>query len=96
MPRLIPALRALALPVAVLIALTGSGRAKAAPEPKAPPQFVALRDVDPTVIQEIRYITPHNFVGVCRAPGTVGPEPCRRAPRDPVSGAAGRRSVPPP
>ena len=33
------------------------------PEPKAPEEFVALRDVDPTIIQEIRYVTPHNFVG---------------------------------
>lgn len=63
MPRLVTALRALALPVAALIAFAGSGPAKAAPEPKAPPQFVALRDVDPTIIQEIRYFTPHNFVG---------------------------------
>ncbi|MEV0267009.1 M15 family metallopeptidase [Streptomyces sp. NPDC050617] len=32
-------------------------------EPKAPREFVALRDVDPTILQEIRYITPHNFTG---------------------------------
>lgn len=32
-------------------------------EPKAPKEFVALRDIDPTIIQEIRYITPHNFIG---------------------------------
>lgn len=29
----------------------------------APPGFVALRDVDPTIVQEIRYATPHNFTG---------------------------------
>ncbi|WP_043263322.1 M15 family metallopeptidase [Streptomyces sp. CT34] len=32
--------------------------------PKAPREFVALRAVDPTIIQEIRYATPHNFTGV--------------------------------
>lgn len=31
--------------------------------PKAPKQFVALSDVDPTIIQEMRYPTPHNFTG---------------------------------
>ncbi|WP_241845542.1 M15 family metallopeptidase [Streptomyces silvensis] len=30
---------------------------------KAPPEFVALRSVDPTILQEMRYFTPHNFVG---------------------------------
>ncbi|WP_447036174.1 M15 family metallopeptidase [Streptomyces sp. DSM 118878] len=46
------------------------GPAHATPEPlhakagpKAPKEFVALRDVDPTIIQEMRYTTPHNFVG---------------------------------
>ncbi|MEU6119881.1 M15 family metallopeptidase [Streptomyces sp. NPDC047117] len=33
-------------------------------DPKAPKEFVALRDVDPTIRQEIRYFTPHNFMGV--------------------------------
>ncbi|MFD8549526.1 M15 family metallopeptidase [Streptomyces sp. NPDC059649] len=33
-------------------------------EPKAPEEFVALRDVDPTILQEMRYFTPHNFMGV--------------------------------
>lgn len=31
--------------------------------PTAPPEFVALRDVDPTIVEEIRYATPHNFMG---------------------------------
>ncbi|CAM5294557.1 D-alanyl-D-alanine dipeptidase [Streptomyces sp. TSRI0384-2] len=31
--------------------------------PKAPRGFVALSDVAPTILQEIRYTTPHNFVG---------------------------------
>jgi D-alanyl-D-alanine dipeptidase len=31
--------------------------------PRAPAEFVALSDVDPTILQEIRYATPHNFTG---------------------------------
>jgi D-alanyl-D-alanine dipeptidase len=30
---------------------------------QAPPGFVALSDVDPTILQDIRYETDHNFVG---------------------------------
>ncbi|MBH5333767.1 M15 family metallopeptidase [Streptomyces pactum] len=64
MPRLPRALRALALPVAALLAATvASAPAHARPEPKAPPEFVALSDVDPTIVQEIRYVTGHNFTG---------------------------------
>ncbi|MFJ7068926.1 M15 family metallopeptidase [Streptomyces sp. NPDC101115] len=37
--------------------------AGAAPEPKAPKEFVALDRVDPTILQEMRYTTEHNFVG---------------------------------
>jgi D-alanyl-D-alanine dipeptidase len=29
----------------------------------APADFVALRSVDPTILQDIRYATPHNFTG---------------------------------
>lgn len=36
--------------------------AKAPPKP-APPVFVALDEVDPTILQDIRYTTQHNFVG---------------------------------
>ncbi|OEU88918.1 D-alanyl-D-alanine dipeptidase [Streptomyces abyssalis] len=32
-------------------------------DPSAPGEFVALRDVAPTVLEEIRYRTRHNFVG---------------------------------
>lgn len=32
-------------------------------EPSAPEEFVALRDVAPTVLQEMRYRTRHNFTG---------------------------------
>lgn len=31
--------------------------------PSAPPEIVALRDVDPSIVHEIRYTTSHNFVG---------------------------------
>ncbi|MFE9249532.1 M15 family metallopeptidase [Streptomyces sp. NPDC007088] len=37
----------------------GAGR-----DPEAPASFVELRRVDPTIIEEIRYFTPHNFMGV--------------------------------
>lgn len=37
--------------------------ATAEPEPVAPSDFVALEDVDPTILQDIRYFTPHNFTG---------------------------------
>lgn len=47
----------------VLTMVVAPHAAVAAPEPKAPPEFVALSDVDPTIVQEIRYITPHDFVG---------------------------------
>ncbi|MFE4594013.1 M15 family metallopeptidase [Streptomyces laurentii] len=59
------AVRALgALATAGLLALTGAApSASAAPEPKAPAGFVALDRVDRTILQEIRYATPHNFVG---------------------------------
>lgn len=35
----------------------------AEPEPKAPARFVALSSVDRTILQDIRYATPHNFTG---------------------------------
>ncbi len=33
------------------------------PQDVAPRDFVALEDVDPSIAQEIRYDTPHNFIG---------------------------------
>ncbi|MBC9727005.1 M15 family metallopeptidase [Streptomyces sp. TRM68367] len=48
---------------ALLVVTAGSTTAPAQTEPKAPKDFVALRSVDPTIIQEMRYFTPHNFVG---------------------------------
>ncbi|MEU9793602.1 M15 family metallopeptidase [Streptomyces sparsogenes] len=62
-PRFTAALRALALPLAALLAVSAPAPAQARAEPKAPKEFVALSDVDPTILQEIRYYTPHNFTG---------------------------------
>ncbi|WP_411126845.1 M15 family metallopeptidase [Streptomyces sp. x-19] len=77
MPRLAAAWRGLAaaaaalLTVAVVPSNAAAGPAAAPPShpagadgPRAPREFVALRDVDPTIIQEIRYATPHDFMGV--------------------------------
>lgn len=61
--------RVLAVCAAVLVALSlAAPVASATPapppvDPKAPGDFVALSDVDPTILQEIRYSTPHNFTG---------------------------------
>ncbi|MFG2098906.1 M15 family metallopeptidase [Streptomyces sp. NPDC048612] len=78
MPRLPAALRGLAAAAAALIAVPalapGAAAAPVRPapspsspavhEPTMPREFVALRSVDPTIIQEMRYVTPHNFMGV--------------------------------
>ncbi|MFF4953132.1 M15 family metallopeptidase [Streptomyces chattanoogensis] len=70
MPRLAAALRGLAVAAAALLTVTvtavpSSAAAGTEPGPSArPKEFVALRDVDPTVIQEMRYVTPHTFLGV--------------------------------
>lgn len=76
MTRLASTLRALAATAAALLAVTaaapgasgaagtsGTSTGSRASEPTAPDEFVALRTVAPTIIQEIRYVTPHNFVG---------------------------------
>ncbi|TRO65776.1 M15 family metallopeptidase [Streptomyces sp. IB201691-2A2] len=64
MTRLSTAVRGLVTVIATLLAVTAApATARAATEPKAPADFVALRTVDPTIIEEIRYFTPHNFVG---------------------------------
>ncbi|MFB9553347.1 M15 family metallopeptidase [Streptomyces roseoviridis] len=61
------ALRALgALALAGLLAASATATAPpagAAPESRAPREFVALDRVDPTILQEMRYTTEHNFVG---------------------------------
>ncbi|MER7819365.1 M15 family metallopeptidase [Streptomyces sp. NPDC096153] len=58
------ALTALAVSGAALaVGVAAPPAAGAASEPKAPEEFVALRSVDPTILQEMRYTTAHNFVG---------------------------------
>lgn len=53
--------------VALLVALTCCGTspqvAVAAKSPPLPPGFVYLSDVAPTIVQDIRYAGPHNFLG---------------------------------
>ncbi|MGW3035327.1 M15 family metallopeptidase [Streptomyces sp. NPDC001178] len=64
MTRLSSAVRGLITALAALLAVTAaSAPTRATTEPRAPRDFVALRTVDPTIIQEMRYFTPHNFVG---------------------------------
>ncbi|MEU0720929.1 M15 family metallopeptidase [Streptomyces lavendulocolor] len=60
-----PVSRALVTVAAVLLAVPASPAPapRATAEPKAPEDFVTLRSVDPTIIQEMRYTTAHNFVG---------------------------------
>ncbi|WP_435209516.1 M15 family metallopeptidase [Streptomyces sp. bgisy034] len=65
MTRLSTLARRLTVTLATLLAVTvapATAQAKTATD-KAPRDFVALRNVDPTIIQEMRYFTPHNFVG---------------------------------
>ncbi|MEU1032259.1 M15 family metallopeptidase [Streptomyces mirabilis] len=64
MTRLSTAVRGLVTTLAALLTVTAaSATARATPEPKAPEDFVSLGSVDPTIIQEMRYFRPHNFVG---------------------------------
>jgi len=53
------------LQIATLLfsALAAVSTGFASADPGAPSDFVALRDVDPSIIEEIRYSTPHNFIG---------------------------------
>jgi D-alanyl-D-alanine dipeptidase len=55
------ALRVLGLLVLALVAAVTPANAQ--PDAAAPADFVALQDVDPTILQEIRYFTAHNFTG---------------------------------
>ncbi|MCX5058617.1 MULTISPECIES: M15 family metallopeptidase [unclassified Streptomyces] len=65
MTRLSRALRGAITALAALLAVTAASATAQARTtgPRAPKDFVALRTVDPTIIQEMRYFTPHNFVG---------------------------------
>ncbi|WP_443071111.1 M15 family metallopeptidase [Streptomyces sp. NBC_01476] len=55
--------RALVLALVMMGSALFFSPAAVAEDVKAPADFVALASVDPSVIQEIRYATPHNFVG---------------------------------
>ena len=63
-------MRAFLALIAVLLLLPAApAAAAAAAEPEAPPgAFVSLHDVDPSIVIEMRYLTPHNFIGR-RIPG---------------------------
>ncbi|CAL9381452.1 M15 family metallopeptidase [Streptomyces sp. enrichment culture] len=62
--RVTTAFRGIVTALAALTAMTAAPpSARAATEPQAPADFVSLRSVDRTIIQEMRYFTPHNFVG---------------------------------
>ena len=67
MTGLASAFRTLVATAAALLAVAASTAAapppRPDPEPTAPREFVALRSVDPTIIQEMRYTTAHNFMG---------------------------------
>ncbi|WP_086561339.1 M15 family metallopeptidase [Streptomyces africanus] len=66
MTRLSTVARGLITALAAVLAATAptaTAQATTGPGPHAPEDFVALRSVDPTIIQEMRYFTPHNFVG---------------------------------
>lgn len=43
--------------------LSSAPVAAAEPPPRAPKEIVALRDIDPSIVHEVRYATNHNFVG---------------------------------
>ena len=45
------------------LAVAASAPVVAQPDPTAPDDFVALPDVDPSIRQEMRYFTAHNFTG---------------------------------
>ncbi|RDG39406.1 M15 family metallopeptidase [Streptomyces corynorhini] len=56
--------RSLATFAVALFAVTATvPAARARAEPVAPGAFVALRTVAPTIVEEMRYPTPHNFMG---------------------------------
>ncbi|WP_254406530.1 M15 family metallopeptidase [Streptomyces sp. AC627_RSS907] len=47
----------------LVAAVSAPGAARAATEEKAPAEFVALKDVAPSILQDMRYHTAHNFIG---------------------------------
>ncbi|MCW1957410.1 MAG: M15 family metallopeptidase [Mycobacterium sp.] len=53
----------MAVAAAFTVLALGCVPALAEPLPSAPDDFVALADVDDSILQDIRYFTPHNFTG---------------------------------
>ena len=66
-----PVMRSIARFVLVLLALAVPARASE----EMPEGFVYLRDVDPTILQDMRYAGPSNFTGVPWL-ATVPPNAC--------------------
>ncbi|MDY6998899.1 MAG: M15 family metallopeptidase [Actinomycetota bacterium] len=58
-----PLTRLAAIAAAVLVAGLAAPPAGAQPEDGAPADFVSLSEVAPSILQDIRYATAHNFVG---------------------------------
>jgi D-alanyl-D-alanine dipeptidase len=49
---------------AIALGSPAAADARKGPKPRiAPPEFVSLHDVDPSILLDIRYFTNHNFVG---------------------------------
>lgn len=65
---------------ALLTVVAAPATARAHQEPKAPADFVSLRAVDPTILQDMRYSTVHNFVG---SASTATAGPCASSPAPP-------------
>lgn len=69
--------------LALTVMLAQLPSAVAQPDPAEPPEFVALADVDPSILQDIRYATPHNFTGDVvdgyRAPACILTKPAAEA-----------------
>ncbi|MEV4441818.1 M15 family metallopeptidase [Streptomyces sp. NPDC049577] len=63
MPRIAVLPRALVPLLAVLAVVAPAPVARAGDAAPEAQGFVALADVDPTILQEMRYATPHNFTG---------------------------------
>ena len=63
MIRVVPGMSIFRWLVVAAISLTGSLTVSAAQAQKLPAGFVYLRDIDPSIIQDIRYAGSNNFVG---------------------------------
>jgi D-alanyl-D-alanine dipeptidase len=58
-----PMMTRLLVSAALVGAVFAAPTAAAEPEPQAPADFVSLDQVDATILHDIRYFTPHNFIG---------------------------------